>query len=48
MTLLEMLLSSFIVGFMVAVPPGTVTVVAAQKAVLWTWFREHGFGVEPR
>ena len=30
-----MIISSFIVGFLVAVPPGTVTVVAAQKSILY-------------
>ena len=30
-----MLISAFIVGFMVAIPPGTVTVVAAQKSILY-------------
>jgi len=33
--MLEMMVSAFIVGFMVAIPPGTVTVVAAQKSILY-------------
>jgi threonine/homoserine/homoserine lactone efflux protein len=33
--MIEMIISSFIVGFLVAVPPGTVTVVAAQKSILY-------------
>ncbi len=33
--MLEMIISSFIVGFLVAVPPGAVTVVAAQKSILY-------------
>jgi len=32
--MLEMIVSSFIVGFMVAVPPGTVTIVSSQKAII--------------
>jgi threonine/homoserine/homoserine lactone efflux protein len=35
--MIEMIISAFIVGFMVAIPPGAVTVVAAQKSIL------HGF-----
>ena len=33
--MLEMIISSFIVGFLVAIPPGTLTVVAAQKSILY-------------
>jgi len=33
--MIEMMVSSFIVGFLVAIPPGTVTVVAAQKSILY-------------
>ena len=31
--MLEMIFSAFVVGFLVAVPPGTVTVAAAQKSI---------------
>ena len=31
--MLEMVISAFIVGFLVAIPPGTVTVAAAQKSI---------------
>lgn len=31
--MLEMILSAFVVGFLVAIPPGTVTVAAAQKSI---------------
>ena len=33
--MLEMIVSSFMVGFFVAIPPGTVTVVATQKSILY-------------
>jgi len=33
--MIEMIAAAFIVGFMVAIPPGTVTVVAAQKSILY-------------
>ena len=33
--MLEMILASFIVGLLVAIPPGTVTVIAAQKSILY-------------
>jgi threonine/homoserine/homoserine lactone efflux protein len=33
--MIEMMISSFVVGFLVAIPPGTVTVVAAQKSILY-------------
>ena len=31
--MLEMIFSAFVVGFLVAIPPGTVTVAAAQKSI---------------
>lgn len=31
--MLEMIISAFVVGFLVAIPPGTVTVAAAQKSI---------------
>ena len=31
--MLEMIFSAFLVGFLVAIPPGTVTVAAAQKSI---------------
>lgn len=33
--MLEMIVTSFIVGLFVAVPPGTVTVIATQKSILY-------------
>jgi threonine/homoserine/homoserine lactone efflux protein len=33
--MIEMIVSSFIVGVLVAIPPGTVTVTAAQKTLLY-------------
>ena len=33
--MIEMIFASFSVGFVVAIPPGTVTVVAAQKSILY-------------
>ncbi len=33
--MIEMMVASFIVGVLVAIPPGTVTVVAAQKTLLY-------------
>lgn len=33
--MIEMIFASFLVGFLVAIPPGAVTVVAAQKSILY-------------